>query len=289
VDAETRPAVIRNNEENLRKHRGSDFSRREIGFGILAAGTSALLPVSMVGAGSMNQKPGTFVLVHGAFHGGWCYGHTAKALRDRGHTVFTPTLSGLAERSHEFSGNINLSTHIKDVVELIRVEQLNGIVLCGHSYAGMVITGVAAAVADRISTLVYLDAFLPDDNQSLFDIIGPEGRQMFLDSAGKLSGTGVAPLTAAYLGVNEKDRAWIDRLCTNQPIATFLEKLPSVAAVERIARKHYIMAENFGSYRWAYDKVKDREGWTRESVKCGHDVMVDEPEWLAKSLENLLS
>jgi hypothetical protein len=137
--------------------------------------------------------------------------------------------------------------------------------------------------------MVYLDAFLLNDNQSLFDIIWPEGQQMFVQSAGKLSGTGFAPFTAVQLGVNEKDRAWVDRLCTKQPIATFLEKLPSVAAIDRVPRKHYIMAENFGAYRWAYDKVKDRAGWTRESIKCGHDVMIDEPERLARSLENMLS
>jgi pimeloyl-ACP methyl ester carboxylesterase len=265
------------------------LSRRQIGRGLLATAASICLPAAASAAvDKESRRSGTFVLVPGAFHGGWCYGRTAKLLRDRGHIVFTPTLSGLAERAHEFSGNINLSTHIEDIVNLIRVEQLNQVVLCGHSYGGMVITGIGSTITEKIAAIVYLDAFLPSDNQSLFDIIGPEGRQRFLDSAGKLGGIGVAPFTAEYMRVNEEDRAWVDRLCTKHPIATFIEKVNSTSAVERIPRKHYIMAENFG-FQWAFDKIKDRPGWTRETVKCGHDVMIDDPGFLANRLESLLA
>ena len=97
--------------------------------------------------------PTTFVLVHGAWHGGWCYGRVAALLRARGHTVFTPTLTGQGERAHLLSGSINLSTHIEDVLGVFRCERLDNVVLAGHSYGGMVITGVADRIAERIKAL----------------------------------------------------------------------------------------------------------------------------------------
>ena len=118
----------------------------------------------------MANGPAIFVLVHGAWHGGWCYARVAALLRARGHTVFTPTLTGQGERAHLLSGSINLSTHIEDVLGVFRCEQLNGVVLAGHSYGGMVVTGVADRIAQHIRALAYLDAFIPEDGQSLFDI-----------------------------------------------------------------------------------------------------------------------
>jgi len=265
----------------------TSLSRREVGRGVFAAAASICLPAAASAAVDNESKgPGTFVLVHGAFHGGWCYGRTAKILRDRGHIVFTPTLSGLAERAHEFSGNINLSTHVEDIVSLLRLEEVEKVVLCGHSYGGMVITEVGAKMTAKISAIVYLDAFLPSDNESVLDISGPDAKN-FIDGAGRLGGFGIAPFTAAQLNVNDKDRAWVDRLCTKQPFPTFVQKVGTTAAIETIPRKHYIMVEH-GWFQWAYDKTKDRPGWTRETVKCGHDVMIDAPEFLANRLESLL-
>ena len=102
----------------------------------------------------------TFVLVHGAWHGGWCYRDTAKALRDAGHTVFTPTHSGVGERAHQAAENITLETHIRDVCGCIEAEELNDVILCGHSYGGMVITALADRMPDKIRGLCYLDAFV---------------------------------------------------------------------------------------------------------------------------------
>src|SRR3984957_20745503 len=109
----------------------------------------------------------TFVLVHGAWHGSWCWKRVRQALQAAGHNVFTPTLTGVADRSHLLSPDVNLDTHIDDVVNLIRWEELSDVVLCGHSYGGMVITGVADALSDRIRSLVYLDAFVPKDGEAL--------------------------------------------------------------------------------------------------------------------------
>ena len=113
----------------------------------------------------------TFVLVHGAWHGGWCYRDTAAALRAAGHTVFTPTHSGVGERSHQSAENITLETHIRDVCGCIEWEELNDVILCGHSYGGMVITGVADRMPERIKSLVCLDAFVPEHGDSLIGLL----------------------------------------------------------------------------------------------------------------------
>jgi pimeloyl-ACP methyl ester carboxylesterase len=111
----------------------------------------------------------TFVLVHGAWHGSWCWKRVRKALQTGDHEVSTPTLTGIAERSHLLSPHVNLDTHIEDVVNLIRWEELSEVVLCGHSYGGCVISGVLDRIPDRIGALVYLDAFVLENGQPLHD------------------------------------------------------------------------------------------------------------------------
>src|SRR5580692_5678378 len=115
----------------------------------------------------------TFVLVHGAWHGGWCWQRVADRLRRDGHTVFTPTLTGLGERSHLLSSGIDLKTHITDVVNVMKWEGLNDVVLCGHSYGGMVISGVAEEMAPAIRSIVFLDAFVPQNGEAVQDLTGP--------------------------------------------------------------------------------------------------------------------
>jgi pimeloyl-ACP methyl ester carboxylesterase len=260
------------------------LSRRGLGAAAVAAGASGLLAPAAPGKAA---EPATFVLVHGAWHGGWCYARVAKLLRARGHTVFTPTLTGLADRSHLFGGNINLSTHVTDVLNVIRWEGLENIVLCGHSYGGMVITGVATAAADKIAAIVYLDAFLPGDNQSIFDLGDPGDIKDSIAAASTRGGIGLPPIPAADFGVNPADRAWVDSLCTPQPLGTFTEKNRSAAGLSTIRRKHYILATGYlngGLFKWAFDKVRTDLSWTTEIVTCGHDVMLDQPRQLADRL-----
>src|SRR5436853_1016103 len=184
----------------------------------------------------MAASPPTFVLVHGAWSGGWCYARVAALLRSRGHTVFTPTLTGQGERAHLFSGAINLSTHIEDVLGLFRFERLSDVVLAGHSYGGMVITGVADRIAEKVKALVYLDAFIPGDGQSLFDINIPANNQRFLAQAGASGGLSVPAPPAAYFGVNAADAAIVDALATPFPLGCFTEKL-------RLARPYRLAQE----------------------------------------------
>ena len=131
----------------------------------------------------------TFVIVHGAWSGGWAWAAVARDLRAAGHEAFTPTLTGLGERVHLASPAIDLDTHVLDVVNLLRYERLERVVLVGHSYGGMVITGVAERVAERIDRLVYLDAFVPRDGESAETIVGP-GLAGALIEAARIHGDG---------------------------------------------------------------------------------------------------
>jgi pimeloyl-ACP methyl ester carboxylesterase len=115
----------------------------------------------------------TFVLVHGAWHGGWCWQRVADRLRGGGHTVFTPTLTGLGERSHLLRAGIELNTHITDIVNVMTWEDLRDVVLCGHSYGGFVVSGVAEQMAAAIRSIVFLDAFVPRNGESVLDLTGP--------------------------------------------------------------------------------------------------------------------
>jgi len=155
--------------------------------------------------------PHTFVLVHGAWHGGWCWRRVADLLTGRGHKVFTPTLTGLADRSHLLSKDIRLKTHIDDVVNLIKWERLSGVVLCGHSYGGFVVSGVAEEMEKAIASIVFLDAFVPDNGDAMPDLTGAAVIEA-IRKAQDTGALGVPPRPAAAFGVNEKDRTWVDSL-----------------------------------------------------------------------------
>ncbi|MGN6573236.1 MAG: alpha/beta fold hydrolase, partial [Pseudolabrys sp.] len=182
----------------------------------------------------------TFVLVHGAWSGGWCYHKVAALLRARGHTVFTPTLTGQGERTHLLSAGVNLTTHINDVIGVFDYEEIGSAVLAGHSYGGMVVTGVADKIAKRVSALVYLDAFLPESGQSLFDINIPANTQRFVANAGNGGGVAVPSPPAAFFNVNPGDAARVDRLATPFPMAAMAERLPLTGAHKSVGRHVYV-------------------------------------------------
>ena len=226
----------------------------------------------------------TFVLVHGAWHGGWGWKRVAERLRERGHSVFTPTCTGLGERAHLLHPGINATTHITDVVSLIKSEELNDIVLVGHSYGGCVVSGVAEVVPEKIRSIVFLDAFIPDNGDATLDLVQPPV-QAVIRAAIARGETSVPVRDAAAFNVNEKDRAWVDRLAGVQPMGTMTEKLTLTGARERIAKKTYIRASGYPnvSFEKAYARAK-AEGWRTYEVPCGHDVMIDAPDRLTEIL-----
>jgi pimeloyl-ACP methyl ester carboxylesterase len=227
----------------------------------------------------------TFVLVHGAWHGGWAWRRVADRLRARGHVAFTPTLTGLGERVHLLQPGINASLHIADVLGLVRFEQLDDFVLVGHSYGGCVVSGLAEALPNAIRSIVFLDAFIPDNGDATIDLVQPAVQQVIRDALAR-GETTVPVRDAAAFKVNEKDRAWVDALATPQPIGTMTEKLTLTGARERIPKKTYIRASGYPnvSFDKAYARVKGDRTWRTYEVPCGHDVMIDEPDRLTEIL-----
>ncbi len=220
----------------------------------------------------------SFVLVHGAWHGGWCYGRVASTIRDRGYRVSTPALSGLGERAHLYTPAINASTHIQDIVSLLECEDLNDVVLVGHSYAGMVITGVADRLPARVAALVYLDAFVGKDGESLCDVDLPEGVAANLENARANGGHTLSPLPAKALGVNAADIAWVDSKCTPQPLATFIERIALTGAHLAVKHRSYVHAlHGLRATRRIYQALRTEPGWRFHELACGHDVMIDMP------------
>jgi pimeloyl-ACP methyl ester carboxylesterase len=218
----------------------------------------------------------TFILIHGAWHGGWCWQRVAENLQRAGHTVFAPTLSGVGERSHLAGSKINLTTHVLDVVNEVTWKDLNNIVLCGHSYGGMVITGAAELIHARIASIVYVDAFIPNDGESLNDAAGVEW-----------PATGMIPsLTAEQFNVNAADRAWVDGKLTPQAGACFSEKLPLTGAAFQVPKRTYIQARVslLPAFPNTYARLSKTPGWKTYEIDGGHDVMIDRPAELAELL-----
>ena len=228
--------------------------------------------------------PATFVLVHGAWHGGWCYARVAELLRARGYRVFTPTLTGLGERAHLADLDISLRTHITDIVNVLKYEDLHDVVLCGHSYGGMVISGAVEVVPERIAAIVYLDAFVPEDGQSLHDLVPEAQRTRQIDAAG--GSRFIPPIPSAVFRVNEADQAYVDAQCVPHPFATMRDRLAQTGARERVAHKTYLRAGAYPSVPFdaARERFIGKPGWVVEAIPAGHDVMLDAPEDLTVEL-----
>jgi pimeloyl-ACP methyl ester carboxylesterase len=229
----------------------------------------------------------TFVLVHGAWHGGWCWRRVADLLAAHGHRVFTPTLTGLGERAHLLSPSVGLDTHITDIVNVFRFERLTNVVLAGHSYAGTVVSGVAEEVAERISSIVFLDAFLPADGESARDCWPPEMRKRRDLEAAASGGVSIPPPPAAFFKVNENDQALVNSLMVPHPYKTFTDKSRYSGARERIAKKTYAFSPLYNApyFRANYERLKSNPAWNALEIPCGHDMMLDMPERTADILE----
>jgi pimeloyl-ACP methyl ester carboxylesterase len=201
--------------------------------------------------------------------------------------VFTPTLTGVADRSHLTSPQITLDTHVTDVVNLLRWEELTDVVLCGHSYGGCVITGVADRVPDRVRSLVYLDAFILENGQGLHDVLPPEvadGQVRGTNETG--DGWRVPPITAEFFRVNTEDRAWVDRQCTTQPLATFRQRLRIENSFPAEKCTHVLATGYEHSPFPPFHEIAKRKGWKTRTIDSGHDVMLDRPAELVAMLRD---
>ena len=236
----------------------------------------------------------TFVLVHGGGHGGWCYRKVAKLLRDAGHEVYTPTLTGVGERRHLLTTDTNLATHITDVVNALEYEELREVILVGHSYGGMVITGVADQAADRIQELVYLDAAHPRNGQSLVDT-APQAMAFARSSSQVVNGVELVmwpndAMVAAMGASDPDDVATLRAKMTPHPWKCFDEQLKFMNgdAALKIPRSNINCS---GSLRQSSDADRTRQldGRRNFEIDTGHDLMITEPRKVTDMLIEIAS
>ena len=231
----------------------------------------------------------TYVLVHGGGHGGWCYQRVARILRAAGHEVYTPTLTGLGERAHLLDHRVDLNRHIEDVVAVLHFEDLRDVILVGHSYGGMVITGIADRAADRVGKLVYLDAANPVNGQSLVDVSGP------IIEAVRPMGTVVdgmelvllpGPDAGLLYGVTDPaDLAWMADRLTGHPWVCFEQRLEltNEDALWAIPQYHVVCTSTLAT-RDPELMARARAEGRLWDIDTGHDLMLTEPERTADAL-----
>lgn len=207
----------------------------------------------------------------------------ADLLRAQGHQVFTPTLAGLGERAHLLSNEITLDTHVADVVEVFEREHLQNAVLVAHSYAGWPTSGALEYIHDRVGTLVFLDAHLPNDGQRGIDTSNHRNEIIADREAGK---AGIDPPQASEF--TEKHITWVQSMMTPHPIGVYLQPILLTGARERIKHKVYLRTTGYRSTRFdaCRDAARNNE-WIVQDISCAHDMMIDEPELLAHTLSTL--
>lgn len=230
-----------------------------------------------------------FVLVHGAWHGGWCWRDVAAALRAAGHLVFTPTLTGLGERAHLIAPEINLSTHIQDIAAVIEREELDNVILVGHSYAGWVIAGVAERLAGRLAHLIYLDASIPVSGKAFFEAMG--GGETGDPRQHAENGYTLPPPPATWFGIDDADAdkaAWVARHLTPHPLATLTERLDLPKGGGQGIEHSFILCTRPSGTDFSRDADRARAaGWRVTEIDSGHDAMVTAPDALASLLHEL--
>lgn len=191
--------------------------------------------------------------------------------------MYTPTLTGLADRSHLMSAEVDLSTHVTDVVNLIRWEGLTDIVLCGHSYGGMVVTAVADTVPERLRALVYLDAFVPRDGDSA----------TALAQAPEVSDTPTPAPPAAWFGLTGLDGAWVDQRLTAHPSAASNQPVRLGNQVADAFPTTYVLATGWRSnphFKENFERARSEPTWSARDLDGSHDLMIDRPDAVAAIL-----
>jgi pimeloyl-ACP methyl ester carboxylesterase len=211
-----------------------------------------------------------YVLVHGAWCGGNTFDRLARDLRDAGHRVLVAELTGLGTRADQLNPAIDLSRHVNDVVEQVEAAGFDRFILGAHSYGGMVATGVSTKLGSRIDTVVYIDAFLPSDGQSLWDITSEHEHRHYIDSQRDTPGL-VAPIFDAP-GL------------TRHPLLTLIEPVRFTGEEAKVKRRIYIFAASWQPtpFRQFYEQVKDDSAWEVHTADSGHFVMGDQPQQLLR-------
>lgn len=263
----------------------------------LSAGALTAALTGGCGPRKVTASRDTYVLVHGAWHGGWCWRYVRDILEASGHRVFTPTLSGLD--GNGVDANIGLQTHIDDIDRLISTENLKGFVLVGHSYGGMVITGIADKHADRIKHLVYLDATIPQDGQSMLTA-GPALDAAVIDQAKTMllslsadDGMTMQPLPPEAFGIppSHLDYDWVAQNLKPHPSKSWFDPISLFNSQNLSLPRSYIHCVDPvlqpSSMPYFAAQVKSAEGWSYHELQTGHDAMITAPQAVSDLLLDL--
>ena len=258
-----------------------------------ATTVGAVAGVSGARVASATSSPRTFVLVHGAWHGGWCWRDTADIITAHGNRVFAPSLTGVGDRAHLFSKDISLQTHVEDILALVEAEELNDFVLVGHSYGGFVISGVADTLRESVSRYVYLDAGVPADMSprssfSWSDYNTPEAREARLKLV-REQGNGVAlpaPPPSAFAVTDPSEVAWLQRRLRPMPLQTYIGTFTFKNSGSNGMARTYIAGSKppYASLVSTYERIKGDKTWSFTTIEAGHDSMVIAPGELASLL-----
>lgn len=232
-----------------------------------------------------------FILVHGGGHGGWCYQLVARRLQAKGHVVYAPSLPGMGEHTHLLHPAIDLDCHIDDVVALLHSEDLSQAILVGHSYGGMVITGVADRAPERVGHRVYLDAAYPRDGESLhehaFASIDAARQGIYVENGVELV-MKPDPSHAGFFGIHDPElAAWTNARLTPQPWKCFAQKLVlrNEAAMRAIPESHLICTPTIPGRDM--DLLRANSQGRVWDIDTGHDLMITEPGWVADRLTDI--
>ena len=235
------------------------------------------------------------VLIHGAWHGGWCWEDVTPLLEAAGYRVHTPTLPGLAERADEMGPDIGLATHIEDALAFIEARGLTDFVLCGHSYGGMVITGIADALREQIAHVVYLDAALPRDGESMISYGEPRPAEAI--AAGEAAIRGLAPdgiAMAAFpptvlgIPVDHPRHDWVAERLTPHPLKTWIDPIRLVHGGSDGLPRTYVLCTDpmlaMTQFPWVARQAAADPAWNTQELATGHDAMVTDPQGVATIL-----
>jgi pimeloyl-ACP methyl ester carboxylesterase len=232
-----------------------------------------------------------FVLVHGTWGGGWQWRAVADRLRARRHRVFTPTLTGLGERAHLITPATDLDTHVADIANVIAWEDLRAIVLVGTSYGGLVISGVADRMPERLASLIYLDAALPQSGKCMLDLVPPE-RRATVESLARQHGDGFRVPTSLVLDTGIADdaarAAYLARMSFH-PLASLLQPVRLQGRYLDVPRKAYVLASLKPTHHFVdyYEWARRTPGWSARQIASNHFPMTTMPDQTADLLMEL--
>lgn len=233
----------------------------------------------------------TFVLIHGAWHGSWCWDQVAARLRAQGARVYSPTLTGLAERAHLMAPTVGLSAHVQDVLSLIEFERLDGCVLVGHSYGGNILTALADRLRERVAHYVYLDAVVPADDARdwSWSYFHTETDRQARLTAIRERGDGrlLPPPPASAFGLSLPEHlSFVQPRLTPMPAATYTEVIAFRNGGSAGLRRSYVagIEPRYPAMTALHERLRDAPGWQYQELPGGHDLMVTEPQRLAQCL-----